>query len=143
MQHSSEKPQQEQSSKPETISAFDVLSPGTLTSEQRGLIRTKASKLRRDAQQRSKKKGIPCTITTAWVRERLQRGVCERTGVPFLFGSPRHPHTPSLDQIEPSQGYTEENTQVVTHRYNCAKGESTDAELYQFACDLVYHIERR
>lgn len=73
----------------------------------------------------------------------IERGVCSRTGVPFVLGERLHPNTPSLDQIEPGAGYTEENTQVVTHQYNCAKQQGTDEDVLNFACQLVYHVERR
>lgn len=105
-------------------------------------LRAKASKMKRDAKHRSKKKGLPFNLTLDWIVEKLRRGVCERTGTPFVFES-HNPRAPSLDQINPSKGYTMDNTQVVTWQYNFCKGQGTDEELLQFACDLVYHVERR
>lgn len=105
-------------------------------------LRAKASKLKRDARHRAKKKGIPFDLTLNWIVKRLEAGVCERTGSAFQLET-HNPQSPSLDQINPAGGYTMDNTQVVTWQYNYCKGQSTDEELYQFCSDLVYHIERR
>ena len=105
-------------------------------------MRAKASKLKRDASHRAKKKGLPFDLTLDWIVERLELGVCARTGTPFQL-SIHNPDAPSLDKINPAGGYTMDNTQVVTWRYNYCKQQGTDEELYQFCSDLVQHVERR
>lgn len=79
----------------------------------------------------SKRGPLPFTITRAWVEERVARGVCEVTGLPFEFGPPppgmkRHPWSPSLDQKVAGAGYTPENTQVVVTALNYARNEFGD-----------------
>ena len=77
----------------------------------------------RSARLRSRKANVPFTITKAWVLERLERGVSELTGLPLVFEQhdrySQHPAAPSLDRIDPSKGYTEDNTMVVCWAENC------------------------
>lgn len=91
----------------------------------RQTTRGRAHQLFHNAKSRAHKGGQDFTITPAWIEERLIVGVCEVTGAAFEldFKSAR---APSLDQKEPGQGYTPENTRVVTWFYNRAKGTSTD-----------------
>ena len=66
------------------------------------------------------------TITKQWIQERLDRGVCEVTGLPFIYDSSgqnlKNPWSPSLDRKVSGLGYTLENTQLVVWIYNVAKG---------------------
>lgn len=76
----------------------------------------RAGSLWRSARKRTKKTGLPLTITKEWIIERLERGVSELTGMPFVL-EPHdwyytHPAAPSLDQKEAGKGYTPENTML-------------------------------
>jgi hypothetical protein len=98
--------------------------------------RGRASRLLADAKQRANGAGLPCTITLDWVTERIAAGVCAATSLPFDLegsGAPARPFTPSLDRIDPSQGYTPENTQVVAWVYNRAKGVHDHAAVMKMA----------
>ncbi len=44
---------------------------------------------------------------------------------------------PSIDRIVPSEGYTDENTQVVVWAYNAAKGIGTSNDVMILARALV------
>ena len=84
--------------------------------------------------QRAAKKGIDHDITNEWLLERLERGVCEVTGIPFTFttGEIKGGHrsfTPSLDRTDPTKGYTKDNTKVVVWIYNGAKGVGTHEDV--------------
>lgn len=75
----------------------------------------------------------PVTISREWLLDRLERGVCEATGIPFDFhprddGGHQNPRAPSLDRIDPSGDYTPDNTQLVLYAYNTAKGQLHDRE---------------
>jgi hypothetical protein len=84
--------------------------------------------LLKNAEARAKDKGLPCTITLAWITERVAVGHCAVTGLPFAIEEVGRGLSPSLDQIIPGLGYTPENTQVVCWLYNRAKGvEGHDA----------------
>lgn len=90
-------------------------------------IEARARRLVRSAQLRATERGLPCTVTAEWVLERLRGGVCEATGIQFDIRDGggrnlRRSFCPSLDRIDPAQGYTPENTAVVCWIYNAAKG---------------------
>ena len=73
-------------------------------------------------------------LTPEWILEKLEQGVCEVTGLPFTYGvEARNPWSPSLDRIDPSIGYTLENTRVVVWIYNAAKNVFTDSDVMLMA----------
>lgn len=94
-------------------------------------IRYRARTLVSGAKQRAKKKNIPFNLTEEWVAGKLREGRCEVSGTDFFikpYSSKEeytkvHPHSPSLDQIEPSGGYTMDNVQVVCDQVNKFKGD--------------------
>lgn len=47
---------------------------------------------------------------------------CEITGIPFVFDTPRHPRTLSIDRIDPNKGYTNDNVRLICWWLNCALG---------------------
>ena len=58
--------------------------------------------------------------------ERLDRGVCEFSGVPFVY-EPRHPHLPSIDRIDPTQpGHMKDNCRVILWGLNGFKGVASE-----------------
>lgn len=83
--------------------------------------RVRSIRLWNSAKSRARKSGLEVSITTDWVEERIQRGVCEVSGLPFVLTADRSPFAPSLDRIDNTKGYTEDNTQVVVWMYNAAK----------------------
>ena len=103
--------------------------------------RGRASFLVQSAKQRSSN----VTIDRHWVQERLSRGYCEVTGLPFIVDSNaiKNPWAPSLDQIRPGQGYTPENTQVVVWIYNVAKGSWAHEDVLTLAQSLLGLKEER
>lgn len=62
-----------------------------------------------------------CDLDPADIQARIDRGVCEVTGLPFDMATPRGPFSPSLDQIRPGEGYTTNNVQVVCLIFNFNK----------------------
>lgn len=97
-------------------------------------IPAKCCYLLKKAKQRAQERNIPCTLTKEWATERLERGRCEVTGIQFVFDTPRHPFTPSIDRIDPQseKGYSPDNARIVIWMVNAAKNNSSD-ELF-FAC---------
>lgn len=80
------------------------------------------------------------TISSKWIAEKIQKGFCEATGIPFDLTKPngeRRPFSPSIDQIVPSGGYTKENTQVVCWIYNAAKGAWNHDDVVKMAKALI------
>lgn len=77
-------------------------------------------------------------LTPEWIMEKLQQGLCEVTGLPFTYGlDARNPWSPSLDRIDPSIGYTIENTRVVVWIFNAAKNVFKDSDVMLMAHALV------
>lgn len=106
----------------------------------------RATYLLKRAKIRAKEKGWEFDLTRDWVLQRLKKGVCEVTGLPFDLSkqdeSLRHnPFAPSLDRIDPSRGYTKDNVQVVIWAYNAAKNEFGEYVLRAIAEALVSRDE--
>lgn len=74
----------------------------------------------------------PCTLDVAAIRDVIEHGRCQVTGIPFALdmveGMLRNPFAPSVDRIDPGLDYTPENTQVVILAYNWAKNQMDDTE---------------
>lgn len=92
----------------------------------------------KNIQQRSKRRGLTCSLTIGQLREIMlrSRGRCELTGLRFSAendtGARCRPYFHSLDRIDASKGYTLDNVRVVCHAVNIAMnawGEETFAEL--------------
>jgi hypothetical protein len=62
-------------------------------------------------------KGLEFDLTKDWIRQRLDDGICEMSGLPFDMGSKgnfkRGPNTPSVDRINPFGGYTMDNCRMI------------------------------
>lgn len=106
--------------------------------EYRRTVHGRAVGLVGHARSRAKNKNITFKLTKSWVEERLEHGVCERTGLKFdITGEERNAFTPSIDQIIPSAGYTPENCQVVVFGYNALKCDFTHEDAMVIARALV------
>lgn len=103
--------------------------------------RGRARQLLMSARLRAKATGQLFTITEEWVTERLERGVCPMTGIPFVMtrGEGRQAYAPSLDRIDPSVGYTPENARLIISAVNLAKNVWSDDTLYEWAEALLAH----
>lgn len=96
-----------------------------------------AIRLRNKAQSRAKAKNLEFDLTREFILGKLEKGVCEVTGVPLdLSGGGRKPLTPSLDKIDPMKGYTQDNVQLVSFIYNVAKGDWKHEDVLDFARSL-------
>ena len=108
-------------------------------------IKYRASTLLNGAKSRAKVKGIDCNLTLEWIEERLRRGYCECTSIPFHIREykkkegyiPIHPHSPSLDQISPSGGYTTDNVQIVCDQFNKMKNDRSMEQTFYVAEKFV------
>lgn len=70
------------------------------------------------ARHRAKSKGLEFDLSIDEIEARVGAGVCELTGIRFDLTVPRSWNAPSLDRIDPSQGYTMSNTRVVLYAVN-------------------------
>ena len=92
---------------------------------------------------RARRKNISFTVDDAWCEARWT-GRCELTDLEFVLDSPRRiAMSPSLDQINPSGGYTTENARFVLWAINTAKGTDSDETLYKIAEALISKVSRK
>lgn len=72
---------------------------------------------------RAKRRGWAFDLTKAWIEERLARGICEVSGVPFTARGEKGPCAPSIDRRDSSKGYTQSNCRVIVWALNAAFNE--------------------
>jgi hypothetical protein len=89
-----------------------------------------------NARQRARRAGHAFAIDRADIERRVRSGRCEVTGLPFAHAAAgyrkAHPWAPSIDRIDPTEGYTPENTRIVVWMLNACKHEAGDAEVATF-----------
>lgn len=82
------------------------------------------------AKRRANEKGEPFTLSRDDFAARIERGVCEVTGIPFVIqvdtrkktgGGVAGPFSPTLDRVNPKGGYVTENVRLVVWAYNLLK----------------------
>ena len=96
----------------------------------------------RDAKKRAAKKGVPYSITSAYIISILT-DKCPIFGTAFNYGQNRgiKPESPSLDRIIPSLGYIEGNVVIISSKANSIKSAYGSKELYKVA-DWLYELEK-
>ena len=104
-------------------------------------ITGRANNLHRSAKRRALSKNLPFSLSIGKILLALTLGTCTRTGIKFDMSRPdvfrsRNPFVPSIDRIDSTKGYTDENTQVVVAIYNLGKSQFTDDEFISF-CKIV------
>lgn len=88
------------------------------------------------ARKRAKARGAPFDLTDEWAKARWT-GCCEVSGLPFTYGPLQAWSSPSLDQIVPQGGYTQDNARFVLWCVNAFKGQYSDAEVFCVAAAIV------
>jgi len=114
-------------------------------------IKYRARTLIAGAKARAKARGNDFDLTEEWVINKLKNGMCEITTTSFFIKpySRRseykrvHPHSPSLDQIAPSGGYTMDNVQVVCDQVNKFKGDRHTSSMVEIAQNFLSEYTRR
>ena len=92
------------------------------------------------------RKEVPFDLTVEWVRERLERGVCEVTGLKLDItdehraGRRISPYAPSVDRLSGPAGYLRTNCRMVVWIYNLAKQNWSDTEVLTMARALVAKV---
>jgi hypothetical protein len=108
----------------------------------------RSQQLINSAKGRVKKTGGEVTVDKLWVKEKLDTGVCELTGLKFdlsLSDKTRmNPFSPSLDRIDPeNQNYSEQNTRVVLTAVNLALSEFGEKTMLPILEAMVKSIKRK
>lgn len=93
------------------------------------------------AKDRSIKKNIPFDITKKYLKElwNKQNGKCAISGIEMTFEqcNGRTPTNVSIDQINPNNGYTKGNIQLVCMAVNQMKSDLKIEELYDFCSAIL------
>lgn len=90
-----------------------------------------------NARNRSQKKSFAFDLTREWC-EQNWTGACSLSGLPFQFGTQTHfPFSPSIDRIDSSKGYTQNNCRFVLFAVNSFKGTGTDDQMIEIARAIV------
>jgi hypothetical protein len=101
------------------------------------------SALRRAAKTRAKRKGQTINISVEWLMEKVisQDYLCIKTAIPLVINPVSSPWSPSIDRIDSSLGYTEDNVQIVCYMYNTAKNNANSIHVQQFSAALIKNTQ--
>lgn len=90
------------------------------------------------AKQRARKKGIEFSLTEEWASKNFT-GRCSVTGIEFSSCSDKGPtmRSGSIDRIDSSKGYTDDNCRFVINAFNSLKGEGSDTDALAIAEAVV------
>jgi hypothetical protein len=106
----------------------------------------RAVRLFNGAVTRSKKHNRVVEINAEWIAQKLEKGICDLTGLPFsleLRGKTHvNPYAPSLDRIDSNDGYTKTNTRVVLAAANTALGQHGTEVMLPILKAMVKTIEK-
>lgn len=110
----------------------------------RSIPEVRAKQLFRNAKDRAIKNSIPFTLTMKRIENALSFGKCERTGIKFEFNQKENqffnPYSPSVDKVDPTKGYTDDNVKIVVDIYNRGKGQNTDEEFRDFILKAAEYL---
>jgi len=111
--------------------------------------RKKISKMRKFLSQKKsicKKNNIPYDLDIEWYIEQLKEG-CALTKIPFVISKlddikkkgVYSPYQPSIDRIDPNEGYLKSNCRLILHALNLFKLNFSDDHMYKIAEQLLEH----
>lgn len=98
------------------------------------------------AKRRAKRGGFDCTITSGFVWDLFDNTkTCPLLGIPIKCNGRKgsRDSSPSLDRIDPTQGYTEKNTWLVSQRANRIKNNATASEIIMVGENLSKRMDRK
>ena len=86
----------------------------------------------------AKRKGLEHNLTVLFLKSILPKE-CPYLKEPFtyLLGTGYHPHNPSIDRIDSSKGYTQDNVQILSLLANSMKQAATPEQLQRFAMSIL------
>lgn len=87
--------------------------------------------LLQNAKQRARRYGLPFDLTA---KDVVVPEFCPALGIPLrIADGTASPNSPSLDRIDPRQGYVRGNVIVLSHRANTIKSDASSEELRRIA----------
>ena len=113
------------------------------------LVSYKVTSLYNAAKTRAKANNIAFSLSTEWIASKLTNK-CEATGLSFVIKkqqdlntSESNPYAPSIDKIDPSKGYTEDNCQMVIIAYNKFKSDYKETDILNIAKSIIEYKESK
>jgi hypothetical protein len=100
-------------------------------------LRMRVRQIVASIRQRSKKRGQAFDLCLDDIFMRISNGLCEATGIALDLENIGSAFGPSIDQIEPGGGYTQDNVMVVAMIYNSMKQDYTSEQV----CHFVEHLQ--
>lgn len=106
-------------------------------------IHGRAIHMNNNAKRRAKINKVDYDLDVSWIEERLNHGFCEVTGIAFVIkenqgkGHRVNSFSPSIDRIDQTGPYTQENCQMTCWIYNRAKGAFPLDDLYTMVKALI------
>lgn len=90
----------------------------------------------------AKSKGLDFNVSDLWVRARLNRGICEVSGLPIRSkagskSGARDFYSPSVDRIDNNLGYEESNLRMVCWGLNLSKNKYADRDVNALALTMI------
>lgn len=91
-------------------------------------------------------------LTEAWVKEQIKKqgGKCPYTGVPYSYdpgkswhGRCGNPRRPSINRLNPMQGYTMDNCEVTSNWWNSAIKSWQIREIIPFIRGAFFRLIKR
>ena len=96
-------------------------------------IEGRASRLRNSSKQRAKVYGFEFDLSKQLIIEKLKKGICEVTKIPLEFTKfDLNPYAPSIDRIDSSKGYLDDNIQITCMIYNFCKNQFEEEQVKDF-----------
>jgi len=90
-------------------------------------IEGRASMLRNRCKQRSKNNNMEFSLSKDYLIELLSKKKCAKTNINLIIDdSSYNPYAPSIDRIDNSKGYVDNNIQIVCMIYNFCKNSFTE-----------------
>lgn len=106
----------------------------------------KLAKLYANKHCKSVERGIEFNLTFRQYEKIMSRKTCYYTGVKFKYGQVDgrpHPHSPTLDRIDSTKGYTVDNTVRCTHEVNQAKNILLENNMCTISVDNAYKLLKK
>lgn len=94
-----------------------------------------------NAKDRAKRNNLPYELDYEWLEAKIDAGVCELSHLPFVHESRGafkcSPYAPSIDKINPKDGYTKNNCRVICFCVNMALSDWGEDVLYNMCENLL------
>ena len=102
-------------------------------------IRARARSAYADCRKRAIRSGMDFNLTPSKVTELMRAAsVCPYFGTPLTFAQGDKDETlASIDRIDSSKGYTEDNVQIISYLANLMKSHATPKQLLMFANGVI------